>query len=135
MIPASDHTGTPRHFHSSTTSGAASLTRARTCESIVPRQSPSSAILASIIREAWSPALAVFFAIIARTKESRAKCKLGYVKRNPTAVIRCGEVMGPATLHPGQTRISGRFQLRHRRFRRVAQHVAAAPHGLDVVFA
>src|SRR5882762_8534493 len=48
MIPSCSHTGTPRHFHSSTTSGSASFTRARSRRSISPRQSPSSSILASI---------------------------------------------------------------------------------------
>src|SRR5262245_23591786 len=46
--PSCDHTGTPLHFHSSTTSGSASLTKARSLLSILPRQSPSSLILASI---------------------------------------------------------------------------------------
>src|ERR1700722_20936239 len=50
-IPPCDQTGTPRHFHSSTTSGSASLMRARTCASVTPRQSSSSLILASIRRE------------------------------------------------------------------------------------
>src|SRR5499426_3062732 len=49
MIPSCDHTGTPLHFHSSMTSGSASLIRARKRPSISPRQSPSSSILASII--------------------------------------------------------------------------------------
>src|SRR5215471_6841240 len=48
MMPSCDHTGTPRHFHSSTTSGSACLNRARSRPSISPRQSPSSLILASI---------------------------------------------------------------------------------------
>src|SRR5947209_7654629 len=48
MIPSCSHTGTPRHFHSSTTSGSACLTRVRSRESVSPRQSPSSLILASI---------------------------------------------------------------------------------------
>jgi hypothetical protein len=48
IIPAWYHTGTPLHFHSSTTSGSACLTRARTRASVSPRQSPSSSILASI---------------------------------------------------------------------------------------
>src|SRR5690242_19127817 len=48
MIPACSHTGTPRHFHSSTTSGSASLIRARIRPSIWPRQSPSSLIRPSI---------------------------------------------------------------------------------------
>src|SRR5580704_4459079 len=55
MIPACSHTGTPRHFHSSTTSGQASLMRLRTLASVTPRQSPSSLILASISREGEPP--------------------------------------------------------------------------------
>jgi hypothetical protein len=48
IIPARDHTGTPLHFHSSTTSGSAWVIKARSRESISPRQSPNSTILASI---------------------------------------------------------------------------------------
>src|SRR4051794_17282087 len=48
MIPSCSHTGTPRHFHSSTTSGSASFTKVRSRLSISPRQSGSSLILASI---------------------------------------------------------------------------------------
>src|ERR1700732_2497477 len=55
MIPACDHTGTPLHFHSSTTSGSACLTNVRSRESILPRQSPSSLILSSIIRDGDFP--------------------------------------------------------------------------------
>src|SRR5690242_18752682 len=51
-MPSCDHTGTPRHLSSSTTSGSARLTRARIFASVRPRQSPSSAILASIDLEA-----------------------------------------------------------------------------------
>src|SRR4051794_36655351 len=73
MIPACDHTGTPRHFHSSTTSGSACLTSARTRASVSPRQSFSSLILASISRDAESPAfasvepLAGFFMVVRRS--------------------------------------------------------------------
>src|SRR2546427_7064978 len=55
MIPACDHTGTPLHFHSSTTSGSACLMRIRTRASVSPRQSLSSLILASISPEGESP--------------------------------------------------------------------------------
>src|SRR4051812_41317113 len=48
MIPSCDHTGTPLHFHSSTTSGSACLIRVRIRLSTLPRQSPSSLILTSI---------------------------------------------------------------------------------------
>src|SRR5437868_15332524 len=51
MIPSCDQTGT-FHFHSSTTSGSASLIKARRRASILPRQSPSSLILPSIIWDA-----------------------------------------------------------------------------------
>src|SRR6202142_2022521 len=51
MIPACDHTGTPLHFHSSTTSGSACLMRARARASVSPRQSSSSAIVPSISSE------------------------------------------------------------------------------------
>src|SRR5471032_3101885 len=71
MIPACDHTGTPLHFHSSTTSGSACLMRIRTRASVSPRQSLSSLILASISSEGESPpfasfeALPVFFMVVA----------------------------------------------------------------------
>src|SRR3954468_19917630 len=53
MLPSWDHTGVPglvalTHFHSSTTSGSASLMRLRILLKVSPRQSPSSAILLSI---------------------------------------------------------------------------------------
>src|ERR1039458_6877380 len=53
IIPLWDHTGVS-HFHSSTTSGSACLIKARRRESISPRQSASSWILASISRDAGS---------------------------------------------------------------------------------
>src|SRR4029077_12374374 len=55
IIPACDHTGTPLHFHSSTTSGSACLMSIRTRASVSPRQSVSALILASISREGESP--------------------------------------------------------------------------------
>src|SRR6476661_463171 len=61
MMPPCDHTGTPRHFHSSTTSGSAALIRARSRASVLPRQSPSSAILASINSDGDSSLEPLFF--------------------------------------------------------------------------
>src|SRR5205823_420337 len=49
--PSCDQTGTPLHFHSSTTSGSACLINVRSRESVLPRQSPSSLILSSISRD------------------------------------------------------------------------------------
>src|SRR5262249_49389926 len=72
MKPACDPTGTPRHFHSSTTSGSACLMSARTRASISPRQSPSSSILLSISRDgafsafaAFAPAVRFLVAVVA----------------------------------------------------------------------
>src|SRR5438874_526240 len=48
MMPSCSHTGTPRHFHSSTTSGTACLMMLRMRASVSPRQSPSSLILDAI---------------------------------------------------------------------------------------
>src|SRR5437762_13021061 len=45
--PSCDHTGIP-HFHSSTTSGSACLISARSRDRVLPRQSLSSLIRASI---------------------------------------------------------------------------------------
>src|SRR5450432_227520 len=70
MMPAYSQTGTPRHFHSSTTAGSACLMRARTCASILPRQSPNSLILASISRDGDSAlgvallVVVVFFVVL-----------------------------------------------------------------------
>src|SRR5215471_12022804 len=70
IIPACDHTGTPLHFHSSTTSGSACLMRIRIRASIPPRQSLSSLILASISRDGeYSPfpsfeLLLLFFVLV-----------------------------------------------------------------------
>src|SRR5262245_24502066 len=60
IIPACDHTGTPRHFHSSTTSWSACLMRSRIRASVSPRQSLSSLILASIRREGEAPPVPFF---------------------------------------------------------------------------
>src|SRR5690242_8392491 len=54
-MPSLYHTGTPRHFHSSTTPGTACRISERICASVSPRQSPSSRIRASIRAEGVSP--------------------------------------------------------------------------------
>src|SRR5262252_6835262 len=55
MMPSCDHTGVPIHFHSSTTSGSASLMSVRILLKVIPRQSPRSAILSSISSDADRP--------------------------------------------------------------------------------
>src|SRR5579863_7633066 len=59
--PSCDHTGTPRHFHSSTTSRSACLMSARSRDSVLPRQSPSASILASMSREGEPPSFELLF--------------------------------------------------------------------------
>src|SRR5438105_7827523 len=60
MMPSCDQTGVPgvlcfTHFHSSTTSGSASLISLRILLRVFPRQSPSSAILVEMCSDAdWS---------------------------------------------------------------------------------
>src|SRR2546423_3718089 len=55
MMPSCDQTGVPIHFHSSTTSGSASLMSLRILLRVSPRQSPSSAILFEMSSDADWP--------------------------------------------------------------------------------
>src|SRR5258707_4460800 len=69
MMPSCDQIGVPIHFHSSTTSGAASLMSLRILPRVSPRQSPSSAILFKMSSDAGWPWLAPdFFIIFLREK-------------------------------------------------------------------
>src|SRR2546428_3490837 len=61
MMPSCDQIGVPIHFHSSTTSGSASLMSLRTLLRVSPRQSPSSAILFEMSSDADWPWLAPDF--------------------------------------------------------------------------
>src|SRR5213593_4633375 len=61
MMPSCDQIGVPIHFHSSTTSGSASLMSLRILLRVSPRQSPSSAILCEIRSDADWPWLAPDF--------------------------------------------------------------------------
>src|ERR1051325_2767033 len=61
MMPSCDQIGVPLHFHSSTTSGSASLMSLRILPRVSPRQSPSSAILFEISSDADWPWLAPDF--------------------------------------------------------------------------
>ena len=61
MMPSCDQIGVPIHFHSSTTSGSASLMSLRILARVFPRQSPSSAILLEMSSDAGWPWLAPDF--------------------------------------------------------------------------
>src|SRR5579863_7498407 len=63
MMPSCDQIGVPIHFHSSTTSGSASLMSLRILLKVPPRQSPSSAILFEMSSDAGWPVLAADFFI------------------------------------------------------------------------
>ncbi|MNC93399.1 hypothetical protein D3C83_100170 [compost metagenome] len=58
MMPSCDQTGVPIHFHSSTTSGSASLMSLRILLNVFPRQSPRSAIFFEMSSDADSNWLA-----------------------------------------------------------------------------
>src|SRR5580704_18194853 len=60
-MPSCDQTGVPIHFHSSTTSGSASLMSLRILLRVFPRQSPSSTILFEMSSDADWPWLASDF--------------------------------------------------------------------------
>src|SRR4029450_10485796 len=69
MMPSWDQTGVPgfvglTHFHSSTTSGSASLMSLRILPRVFPRQSPRSAILFEMSSDADWPWLAPDFFIL-----------------------------------------------------------------------
>src|SRR3989441_6998857 len=61
MMPSCDQIGVPIHFHSSTTSGSASLMSLRILLRVSPRQSPSLAILFEMSSDADWPWLAPDF--------------------------------------------------------------------------
>src|SRR3569832_1789559 len=63
-MPSCSHTGTPIHFHSTTTSGSACLMRPRRRLSIAPRQSPSCRMRASISCDGDSPGLALVLSLL-----------------------------------------------------------------------
>src|SRR5689334_9651389 len=78
-MPSCDHTGVPglvafAHFHSSTISGSAAWTIARTFASVFPRQSPSSLILLSINADAVSVAPVLFICNSHGMQYSRLEC-------------------------------------------------------------
>src|SRR5437868_14595323 len=76
MMPSCDQTGVPIHFHSSTTSGSASLMSLRILLRVSPRQSPSSAILFEMSSDAGWPGLAPDFFMFASHSEAVVDMRL-----------------------------------------------------------
>src|SRR2546429_3273523 len=78
MMPSCDQIGVPIHFHSSTTSGSASLMSLRILLRLSPRQSPSSAILFEMSSDADLPWLApdfFMFSSYPTSVEARARSR------------------------------------------------------------
>src|SRR6516162_3401679 len=90
ISPSWDHTGTPLHFHSSTTSWSACLMRARTWDSVLPLQSSSSLILASVSREGDSPlVVALFFILFAPPSADLSVFRrVGLIRRSSSCFYR-----------------------------------------------
>src|SRR5947199_2685686 len=100
MMPSCDQTGVPIHFHSSTTSGSASLMSLRILLRVSPRQSPSSAILFEMSSDADWPWLApdffMFSSICTTVEDSRVR-----LQSNVTAGLYAHDPLTPLPLnHP-----------------------------------
>src|SRR5207245_3638381 len=80
MMPSCDQIGVPIHFHSSTTSGSASLMSLRILLRVSRRQSPSSSILFEMSSDADCPWLAPDFFMLSSQRSgvlqptARAHC-------------------------------------------------------------
>src|SRR5438034_11779020 len=77
MMPSCDQIGVPIHFHSSTTSGSASLMSLRILLRVSPRQSPSSAILLEMSSDADWPSLAPDFFMLSSSRLRQALAGIG----------------------------------------------------------
>src|SRR6266545_3902133 len=88
ISPSCDQTGVPLHFHSSATSGSASLIRARSRESISPLQSPRSSILSSISSDGDSAFFdRLFFMLPASPSEGHGARESRSVGASPAAPL------------------------------------------------
>src|SRR5579864_6963375 len=111
MMPSCDQIGVPIHFHSSTTSGSASLTSWRILRRVSPRQSPSSAILFEMSSEAGWPWLApdfFMFLILEVREEAMVGAPGGRMPSDPldfpfgcghVGAVDIGDRLGAAIAH------------------------------------
>src|ERR1700690_1285721 len=79
MMPSCDQIGVPIHFHSSTTSGSASLMSLRILPRVSPRQSPRSAILSEMSSDADWPWLVPEFFMFSSWK---FQCNFCHLRRD-----------------------------------------------------
>src|SRR5439155_26752475 len=110
MMPSCDQTGVPIHFHSSTTSGSASLMSLRILLRVSPRQSPSSAILFEMSSDADWPWLAPDFFMFSSWKFQRHFiCK---TVEDSGAPLRIREKFAIPAQHRGSKGFSGDLKRR-----------------------
>src|SRR5438876_1479577 len=89
MMPSCDQIGVPIHFHSSTTSGSASLMSLRILPRVSPCQSASSAILFEMSSDADWPWLAPDFFMFSSWKFRCHRADPSFVRRRgPDLVMR-----------------------------------------------
>src|SRR6266404_8013452 len=91
MMPSCDQIGVPIHFHSSTTSGSASLMSLRILLRVSPRQSPSSAILFEMSSDADWPWLAPDFFIFSSYRHFPSNVAVTPTKPGPPKCM----ILGP----------------------------------------
>src|SRR5204863_6575469 len=98
-MPSCDQIGVPIHFHSSTTSGSASLMSLRILPRVSPRQSPSSAILFEMSSDADRPWLAPDFFMFSSRKLLQFRCSqpeapLNYLADEAIWPVRISQRLG-----------------------------------------
>src|ERR1035437_4668475 len=97
MMPSCDQTGVPIHFHSSTTSGSASLMSLRILLRFSPRQSPSSAILFEMSSDADWPWLAPDFFMFSSSPSNRATISISGISASRDYGCLTLSMLGPTT--------------------------------------
>src|SRR6266536_751256 len=92
MMPSCDQIGVPIHFHSSTTSGSASLMSLRILPRVSPRQSPSSAIRFEMSSDADGPWLSPDFFLFASQQAVEVLAGFGTLARHTRVSHGKGEL-------------------------------------------
>src|SRR5438552_13994592 len=100
MMPSCDQIGVPIHFHSSTTSGSASLMSLRILLMVSPRQSPSSAILFEMSSDAGWPWLAPdFFMFLSTVRpQSKLALDLAHERSDDGSRLKMARLLGSAMM-------------------------------------
>src|SRR2546425_1030787 len=99
MMPSCDQIGVPIHFHSSTTSGSASLMSLRILLRVSPRQFPSSTILFEMSSDADWPWPAPDLFMFSSWKfqiyhDAQRQCGSAARAADPAALVSCIRLFG-----------------------------------------